>query len=496
MKSGVIKGAVILSAGSVLAKIFSAVYRILLTRILGGEGIGVYQLIFPFYSLCVVLATAGLPMAISKIVASNPKSANSIVKKCFAIFSVFSLLLTTALILLSGVLSSLQGEPRLYICYLILAPTIILVSGASILRGYFQGKKFFTPSALSNVIEQLVKMIFGLILCLIFIKKGLIYAIVGAMIAIVISEVVSLAILLLFYKFSKKNAVATQLNCLAVIKEILPITLTNIILPLASFVDSLIVVNLLKINFSPSMAVFMYGLDTGAVSTLTSLPTLFSFALACSIMPALASNKKSGNKKTTLAINTVLFITLPCVFAFIAFPKPLMQILYGNSLNNFGLKGLNLAYNLLRISSVGIIFFSVNQIFSVSLQAVENRYVTIKNLSIAVTIKFFVQIIFLPSKALNIYALGIANSLCYFVVWLLNRIELKKLNLYSLDVKFLLKVLISSTIMLLVLTILLKNKFSIIYLIISILISGLVYILSMMLLNVNFKKNKRAFKKY
>ena len=70
-KDNLMKGALVLSVGAILAKIFSAIYRIGLTRILGGEGIGLYQLVFPLYSLCVVLATAGLPMAISKVIAKS-----------------------------------------------------------------------------------------------------------------------------------------------------------------------------------------------------------------------------------------------------------------------------------------------------------------------------------------------------------------------------------------------------------------------------------------
>ena len=87
-KNSFLSGALILSIGALLSKIFSAVYRILLTRILGGEGIGLYQLIFPLYSLCVVLATAGLPIAISKVVARYKDNQKAIIKKCLLFFSI------------------------------------------------------------------------------------------------------------------------------------------------------------------------------------------------------------------------------------------------------------------------------------------------------------------------------------------------------------------------------------------------------------------------
>ena len=102
-KSGLISGALILSVGTVLAKVFSAIYRIVLTRILGGVGIGLYQLIFPLYSLCVVIVTAGLPLAVSKLVARYPNSAQKIVKKTIFVMTVVALLITIIMIFVGRV---------------------------------------------------------------------------------------------------------------------------------------------------------------------------------------------------------------------------------------------------------------------------------------------------------------------------------------------------------------------------------------------------------
>ena len=155
-KDNLMKGALTLSIGAILAKIFSAIYRIGLTRILGGEGIGLYQLVFPLYSLCVVLATAGLPMAISKVIAKSKNQGKSVAKKCLLFVMIVSLILSFILLTCSKGLARLQGEEAISICYIILAPSIILVSACSVLRGYFQGVGDFTPSAVSNIVEQFV----------------------------------------------------------------------------------------------------------------------------------------------------------------------------------------------------------------------------------------------------------------------------------------------------------------------------------------------------
>ncbi|MBR4999208.1 MAG: oligosaccharide flippase family protein, partial [Clostridia bacterium] len=259
-KHNLMSGALVLSVGGVLAKLFSAVYRIVLTWILGGEGIGVYQLIFPIYSLCVVLATAGLPMAISKVVAKNKESELSVLKKCFLFTGVFALVLALFLSVFSKGLANLQGEKQISICYLILAPTILIVSITSVLRGYFQGKNNFIPSAVSNIFEQFVKLCVGLVLSLSLSGIGMLASIIGAIVGIVLSEIVSLAILLLYIKKEKfTNKKQTNISIKEIVGDIAPITLTNIILPISNFIDSVLVVNLLTNNFSQKISVFLYG---------------------------------------------------------------------------------------------------------------------------------------------------------------------------------------------------------------------------------------------
>jgi len=241
-KNNLMSGALILSIGGVLAKVFSAIYRIGLTRILGGEGIGIYQLVFPFYSLCVVLATAGLPMAISKVISKNRGKEKSVVKKCMIFTSIISLIITFILLTCSHGLAGLQGNKDIAICYVILAPTIILVSATSVLRGYFQGRHDFTPSAVSNISEQFVKLVVGLVLSLALLGVSVMASIVGAMISIVISEVISIFVLLVYFKKEPKSDAQAKVSIKELMKDIAPITLTNIILPISSFIDSVLVI--------------------------------------------------------------------------------------------------------------------------------------------------------------------------------------------------------------------------------------------------------------
>ena len=496
-KTDLMTNAFILSVGAILAKLFSAVYRIALTRILGGEGIGTYQLIFPFYSLCVTLATAGLPMAISKVIAKNKNNEVGVLKKCFLFTTLVALVLTFILLISSKGLATLQGKKEISLCYIILAPTIIIVSVSSVLRGYFQGKHNFIPSAVSNIFEQFTKLCVGFILSLSLMSLSLFASIIGAVVGIVISEVVSLIILLVYIKNQKIiKGEKSQLQVKELIKDVLPITLNNIVLPIATFVDSVLVVNLLSFNFSNEMSVFLYGLESGAVSSLVSLPTIFSFAIASVILPNLTSKNNNINKsqKLSLAIKIVLVITIPCVVFFTLVPNRLIDVLYHNRLNGFGINGANIASSLLAWSGLGVVFLAINQIYSSSLQAVDERYVAIRNLVIAVVVKFIIEVLFLPSKMINIYALAISNTACYLTVMLLNHFEIKENFILKINYKFSAKLIFSNCVMIFALITFLSFSNSIYNTISSILISIMVYFLCLVFTNILTKRDKAMFK--
>ena len=487
---GVLTGALILTIGGVLAKVFSAVYRIALTRILGGAGIGLYQMVFPLYSLCVVLTSAGIPLAISKVVAKHPDAENSVIKKCVLFTCGLSLLLTLGLVVFCRPLAKIQGEVRIYVCYLLLAPTIIVVGLSSVLRGVNQGRQRFVPSALSNTAEQFVKLVLGLVFSLLFIKKSVTAAIVACMVAIDISEIVGLLILLFFVRRRKRKVEQKNVPFKEIMRDVLPITFTNILMPVAGFVDSLLVVNLLVVNFSKIDAIFMYGLETGAVGSLVGLPTVFSFAVASVIMPAVT---KKGNTKNkfNLSLKIICILTLPFVVLFVFAPKPILMLLYGGRfMNNAG--ALHLSCGLLRISGLGVLFLAVNQLLSSTLQALEKRRVSVRNLIIAVVVKFAIELILLPTKYFNIYALSLGNTVCYFVVMLLNIFALRKDIAFELS--FVPNLLFVNALMLICFLVLINFAFCNFAVLLVFAIAALVYFALLCTTNMLTKKEKAGLK--
>ena len=497
-RNNLMTGALIMSVGGVMAKLFSAIYRIAITRILGGEGIGLYQLVFPFYSLCVVLATAGLPMAISKVIAKNKNSEKSVLKKCLLFTTLISLVLTFILLISSRSMAHIQGVDDISICYMILAPSIIIVSTSSVLRGFFQGKRNFTPSAVSNIVEQFVKLVVGLVLSLSLISLGILPALIGAFVSIVFSEIISIIVLFVYYKrYTPKDECEKELPMNNLIKDILPIVFTNMIMPIAVFIDSLIVVNLLAVNFTRPMSIFMYGLESGAVSSLATLPTIFSFAIASVILPSITMRSSNFNKnhQLSLAIKIILILSIPFTLLFVLIPDRLIELLYSNRLNGLGVEGLNISCRLLAISGIGVVFLAINQAYSSSLQAIELRYVTIRNLTLAVIVKFIIEMIFLPSVLVNIYALSIANTACYLTAMILNHLEIKNHFNLSISSKFYTKLFFSNLLMTLALITVLVFNNSWQNTILALSVAGIVYLASLFYSKI-FSDKDRAMLKY
>ncbi|MBR1988253.1 MAG: polysaccharide biosynthesis protein [Clostridia bacterium] len=443
-------GALLLTVGAVLAKVFSAVYRIILTRILGGVGIGLYQLVFPVYSMCLVLSTTGIPIAVSKVIAKSEDVKFSI-KYCFKFTIIISIILACVLFAFSDILAKSQGDIRIAICFKLLAPSIVIVGVSSVLKGYFQGMMNYIPSAVSQVVEQFVKLVVGLLLSVFLIDWGLIYSIVGAIIGIVVSEIVTMLILLMNFKKKgiKTSAKNTYTNKKQILKDILPITLTNLILPISTFIDSILVIKLLNINFSSEISIYLYGLESGAVNNIVTLPTIFSFAVATAVMPSFSKENQDRTKFSKI-FQLVILITIPCFAIFVVAPEGILRILYSNTISSQGIDGLSISAELLRIGGFGMIFLALNQIISSYLQANDKRLSTIKNLIIGVMCKFLIEIIYLPYIDINIYALAIASTLCYLIVFVLNFLQVRKIQKISFEKFFGMKIVVSSILMLLV----------------------------------------------
>lgn len=396
-------GATVLAAGSVLAKLLGALYRVPLTNVLGAEGMGLYQLVFPVYALFMILSTVGIPTALSRIVAEQRALGNGAKKYLFACMLTLLTLSTLSAVIvvsLAKYIAIWQGNVTAYKGFWIIAPSLVFVGAIAGFRGWFQGEMNMFPTAVSNIIEQVVKLAVGLTLSVILSKRGVIYAVYGALIGVTASEFVALLFMFFVYlaksrKGQKESLKLSRVESIGVFRTAFPIAIVSILIPLSNFFDSIVIVNMLKLGgASRDVATALYGLYSGPVNSLVNMPIVFTLSLAIAVVPSVAVSRVERDidsilLKSRLGIKLVYLIAIPFAIFFAVFSEKLIGAIYPR----LSFEQVIIAGNLLKIMSFNVVTISCMQIYVSLLQAVDKTKMTVLSLVCAILIKAVLQIV-------------------------------------------------------------------------------------------------------
>jgi len=210
-KQSFIRGAMILLLAGIINRILGFIPRITLPRIIGAEGVGIYQLSYPFLIVLLTFITGGIPLAIAKWIAEAESVGDKArVKRIFR--TAMTLSVTIALILTSVMLifapliiKYIIPEPRVFQSFLVMSPLLLIVSISAVYRGYFQGKQNMVPSAWAQTIETIVRIIFSLLIAYLLLPWGLHWGAAGAMIGVVIGEIAGLAVMLFNFRLEQSR---------------------------------------------------------------------------------------------------------------------------------------------------------------------------------------------------------------------------------------------------------------------------------------------------
>lgn len=516
MKNKIVNGTIVLIVAGVIAKVIGAFYRVPLIGIIGTGGMGLYQLIFPIFALFLILATSGISIGISKIVSVMVKD-NSLadLKKFIKSSLSFSLLTSVVVSVIMAVLgkfiSILQGCEMAYICYFAIAPSIVFSGIISVLKGYFQGMQNMVPTATVQVVEQLSKLIFSLFFAKVFSAGGTTNAVFGALLGVSLSEVISCLYIFIFIAINKqsklilKNKQQSKLTWLGCIKmyisQCFPIMLNAVMIPLVSAVESVFVVLMLqKSGLDATSSLRLYGIEDGMISSLINVPTVVAVAITTAIIPSITvdfSKKDIFNveKKSNLALKFVWLISVPCVIAYFFHASNILQFLYSSSLAGDGFNFI--AISLLRFSSINIVYLSIMNATSGLLQAINKSRLSAYHLIFASVIKVVLDYLLVTNATFNIYGIVISDIVCYSLTALLNTISIRReIKLNIPFVKVVTTSLISGICMVIALkfsSYVLAEIFSYkILTIVSLVFSALIYIASLLALNV-FTKEELFF---
>lgn len=443
-KTKFIKQAAILAIASLLVRLLGFLYRLPLTNMLGDEGNGIYSAGFYLYNFFLVMSSAGLPAAISKIVSEKVALEEyRNVKKTFKISLILSstvgLIFSIVMFVSARFFCNIIGSPDSYYTILTLSPTVFIVSVMSVFRGYFQGLGTTVPTALSQVIEQIFNAIFSIYLAYLLVGISLPLGAAGGTMGTGIGALAGLIYILMVFlnrkryinrKLSKKThkyrVESNREIAIKIIKTAAPIIAGTAIFSMTNLIDMQMVNSRLTASkaFTDSQVTALYGQLTGKYVTLTTLPVSISTALATAVLPSIASSMIQGDiktvrKKIDVSLRLTMIISIPAAIGMGVLADEILLLLFPNYSDG----GL-----LLKWGALSIIFLALCQIITGILQGIGKVATPAKNAFIGSIIKIPINYFLISIPSINVIGAIISTTVCYLIASLLNFITLRKVT--------------------------------------------------------------------
>ena len=448
-KESFMQGVFAMMFSQVLIKLLGLVYKMYLTNRegFGDEGNAIYSAGFYIYSLLLTLSSVGVPNAISKLVSErialgDNKGANRIFKIAFFTFGLLGFIGTMILFFGAHYISNVILKiPESEMTLVALSPSIFFVSLICVIRGYFNGNGTLKVTANSQTLEQVFKTVFTIILVeAVVIATGMNTTIMaaGANLATTVATIGSFIYLFFFYKnhrtlnVNAPNVITKKESIFKVIKKILyvsmPISLSAILSSINKNIDSTTVVRGLSTFMEESQAKIQYGILSGKVDTLTSLPLSFNIAFATALVPAISyarakKDMSTANKRVAFSILVTILIGLPCTAGMFVFAEQILQLLF---------PAQSSGALLLQISSIAIIFIVLAQTINGALQGLGKVMVPAIAFSVGVVVKLILNLVLIPNPAIGINGAAIGTIACNVIACIIGFTVLKK----NMDIKF------------------------------------------------------------
>ena len=338
MKNKFIKSTIILLIGGLLTKVLGMLIKIVMARLIGTKGLGMYMLILPTFTLLISLSQFGFPIALSKLIAEDKRNNKRLFFSILPILIIINILLIILIVILSPIISNkLLHNEDLYISILSMSLVIPFTSISSICRSYFFGKQMMFPHVLSNIIEDLVRLIIIVIGIPIVKPLGLKYIVCFLILINIISEIISTIILIIFLPknihITKEDLKINKSYIKDTLNICIPNTTSKLIGSIGFFLEPIILTNVLLINYSNNYITTEYGIISGYVIPLILLPSFFTLALSQSLLPVISKdsvnkNIKSIKKKVSYIILLSLLIGIPITIILIIKGDVLLQLIY------------------------------------------------------------------------------------------------------------------------------------------------------------------------
>ncbi len=451
----VTKSVTVLSIAGILCKLIGVLFSIPLNMI-SPKVATIFYIVYPTYTLLLTVSSAGLPVAVSRLVAgylarSDRRNAWDTFKYALSMLFIIGLFFSLMMLLLNPVLVNMVGVEETSSGYYAIAPCVLIVCVLSAFRGLFQGQQNMVPTAVSQVMEQVGKVALSLPLAALGLQRSVTAGAAGALLGITLSETLALAYMVfLFFRKKKEFNVLPQdpeakvtgwkalLGRLIMIS--VPITISACIIPFSQFIDSAMMIKrMISSGLTQELAESSYGLFTSVVIRLINIPTALALAISMSLVPAVSACRAREDyngirKETDTGMRYAFIIGFPCSVGMSVLARNIVSFFYG-SVSKFSAENLQLASELLVFSAMTVVLFTVVQATSSILQGMRRQKIPMYTMLAGVSVKILLNYILIGTPGINIHGGPYASIACYGIVMIANTFYVCRYTKMSFNVK-------------------------------------------------------------
>lgn len=442
-KQKFLQGAAVLTMGTILVKIIGALYKIPMNRIIGTEGFGHFNVAYSIFNVLLTISTAGLPIAVSRMISEastlgNKRQVQKIFHTSLKLFLIIGAICSAIMLIFAPQLATWMEDPDAVYAVAVLAPAVLFLCIISSFRGYFQGQQYMTPTAVSQVIEALCKLVIGLgaVYVVLALGYGEAEAAGGAIFGVTMGSI--LACLYLFIQYRKKHLRLTAADqampittsgetTKKLLKLAIPITIGSAGLQIFNALDTKIILGQLQnaIGLSSKAATSLFG-TYSAAQTFYMLPPALITPLAIGIIPTVTAaltlhNFREARRIEESAIRMTALIALPCGAGLAVLAGPIQAIAYG-----YDAETLSVAGPLLAILGVAVIFNCMVSVTNAILQAHGKVTIPIYTTLVGGLVNVITDYFLIGMKSISIYGAAIATIAYCAAIMFLNILAMHK----------------------------------------------------------------------
>lgn len=464
-KSNYIVQGGILAAASILVRVIGLVYRVPVTRILGPVGNSYYSAAYEVYSMMLLISSFSLPLAVSKLVSA--RMAKGQVRSAYKIFQC-----TLVFALVSGGLASLLvyfgadffsetvvNTPESRLALQVLAPTILIVALMGCLRGYFQGLGSMVPTAVSQIVEQIINAAVSIGAAWVLFRYGskvdallstntaaYAYGAAGSTLGTGMGALAGFLFLMflmfIYGRVMKRrrgmdrhgHVESTAEIYYLLLITIVPVILSTAVYNISGIIDQGIFKHLMAYRQMESMKIDeLWGIFSGEYKLLTNVPIAVASAMASSMIPALIrarvnKNRREMKRKTENSIRFVMVICIPCAVGLSVLAEPILQMLFGRR------EHLELSALLLQTGSISVVLYGLSTLTNGILQGMDRMRLPVIHAAISLVLHIFLLVILMLFTDMNIHAVVWSNIFFAFLMCVLNSRSIAKYMHYRQEV--------------------------------------------------------------